>query len=546
MNAARAHNFKVNVDLGSRAYDKMRRAFPQLSDLPSLAKLQAEIGFISGVKPVKYDCCKQSCCCFVGPYADLNTCPYCDEARYDLRGRPRATFEYLPLIPRLKALFADPTMCEKLFYRAQYETEDGKIRDVFDSFEYLCLCKEHVRVEDKLFAHRFFEQDTDIAMGLSADGVCPFKNRKSTCWPLLGIIYNLPPELRFLLDEVLCFGVIPGPRAPKDIDSFLIPLRDEFWELMRGVPAYHAGCDKMVMLRAFLIRVFGDMPAMAKLMRMKGPNGLLPCRECKIEGIRNVAGGKKTQYVPIHRPGGHSYDPNNLPLRTHDQFIDDAVAVDSAASDADAKRLAKATGINGLPILATLSSLSFPNSFGHDLMHLIPENVIKNLLDLWTGEFKGLDTGKEEYEITVANREAIGRDCALAGDTTPAAFGARVPNPHTQRHYFTAESYTLWTTLLAPVLLYGRFKRPKYYNHFLDLVSIFNDCLALSIDRDYVDTVLRQKIVHWVKKYEQYEGYCPASSNTNPSSDITTSTLPPASQLAHSLYMHYCTSPTTS
>ncbi|KAJ7346203.1 hypothetical protein DFH08DRAFT_644340, partial [Mycena albidolilacea] len=174
-------NFKVNVNLGSRAYNKMRGAFPQLSDLPSLAKLQAEIGFISSVKPVKYDCCKHSCCCFVGPYVDLNTCPYCNKARYDLCGWPRATFEYLPLIPRLKALFADPTMCEKLFYHAKYEMQDGKIRDVFDSFEYLCLCKEHVHIEDKLYIHHFFEQDMDIAMSLSADGVCPFKNCKSTC-----------------------------------------------------------------------------------------------------------------------------------------------------------------------------------------------------------------------------------------------------------------------------------------------------------------------------------------------------------------------------
>ncbi|KAJ7191154.1 hypothetical protein GGX14DRAFT_296210, partial [Mycena pura] len=152
-------------------------------DLPTLAKLQSEIGFLSGVKPVKYDCCKQSCsgCCFVGSYADLNTCPYCDEARYDLRGRPRAISEYLPLIPRLKALFEDPDMCEKLSYRARFETEDGKIRDIFDSFEYQRLLREHVRVEDKLFAHRFFDQDTDIAIGLSADGVCPFKNRKLTC-----------------------------------------------------------------------------------------------------------------------------------------------------------------------------------------------------------------------------------------------------------------------------------------------------------------------------------------------------------------------------
>ncbi|KAJ7189824.1 hypothetical protein GGX14DRAFT_580380 [Mycena pura] len=33
MNAIRAHNYKVNVDLGSRAYNKLRRAFPQLNVL---------------------------------------------------------------------------------------------------------------------------------------------------------------------------------------------------------------------------------------------------------------------------------------------------------------------------------------------------------------------------------------------------------------------------------------------------------------------------------------------------------------------------------
>ncbi|KAJ7206022.1 hypothetical protein GGX14DRAFT_367503, partial [Mycena pura] len=181
MNTVRAHNFKVNTDLGSRAYEKMRRAFPQLNDLPTLTKLQSEIAFISGVKPVKYDCCTLSCCCFVGSYKDLTTCPYCDVPRFDSRGRARATFEYLPLIPHLKALFGDRDMCEKLMYRARYETKDGKIRDIFDSFEYQHLCKEHVRVEDKLYTHHFFDQDTDIAMGLSADGVCLFKNRTSTC-----------------------------------------------------------------------------------------------------------------------------------------------------------------------------------------------------------------------------------------------------------------------------------------------------------------------------------------------------------------------------
>ncbi|KAJ7195545.1 hypothetical protein GGX14DRAFT_297424, partial [Mycena pura] len=181
MNAIRAHNFKVNVDLGSCTYRKMRRAFPQLNDLPTLAQLQSRIAFISGMKPVKYDCCKDSCCCFLGPYADLDACPYCKTPRYDSHGRPLGVFEYHPIIPRLKALFADKEMCKKLGYRARYKSTDGKIRDIFDSLDFRRLCQQNVSINDTVFSHCFFEQDTDIAFGLSANGVCPFKNRKSTC-----------------------------------------------------------------------------------------------------------------------------------------------------------------------------------------------------------------------------------------------------------------------------------------------------------------------------------------------------------------------------
>ncbi|KAJ7191812.1 hypothetical protein GGX14DRAFT_380765, partial [Mycena pura] len=178
MDAIRAHNFKVSVDQGSREYAKMKRAFPQLDSLPSLARLQAQITFISGIKTVKYDCCVQSCCCFVGPYTDCDTCPYCYEARRDSTGCARATFEYIPLIPRLRALLADKKVCEELRYRAEYDLSTGKISDVFDSLHYLNLLEEHVRVDGKLFSHRYFDADTDIAIGLSGDGVCPFKNRK--------------------------------------------------------------------------------------------------------------------------------------------------------------------------------------------------------------------------------------------------------------------------------------------------------------------------------------------------------------------------------
>ncbi|KAJ7347182.1 hypothetical protein DFH08DRAFT_699504 [Mycena albidolilacea] len=137
-------------------------------------------------------------------------------------------------------------------------------------------------------------------------------------------------------------------------------------------------------------------------------------------------------------------------------------------------------------------------------MHLIPENVVKNLLALWTTNFKGLETTNEKYRLQPAVIDAIGAACVTAGDTTPAAFGAHVPNIATQLHYFTAESYTLWTTLLGPVVLRNRFQQRKYYTHFIELVRIFNDCLALSISREYVDTELRARIANWVLDFEEY------------------------------------------
>ena len=34
-----------------------------------------------------------------------------------------------------------------------------------------------------------------------------------------------------------------------------------------------------------------------------------------------------------------------------------------------------------------------------DYMHLLLENVVKNLVHLWMGKFKGLDDGIEDYII---------------------------------------------------------------------------------------------------------------------------------------------------
>ncbi|KAJ7718167.1 hypothetical protein B0H16DRAFT_1337632, partial [Mycena metata] len=180
MNAIRAHNYKVDVDLGARAYDKLPRAFPELEALPSRQRLRTQITFLSGVKPIPYDCCVDSCCCFTDTYAALDACPFCDEPRRDSAGRPRNSFQYLPLIPRLVNLFQDDAMAEKLDYRDQYQSVPGRTCDIFDGSHYQRLRKTKVTIENKTLPHKFFSQPTDLALGASTDGFGPFKRRKKT------------------------------------------------------------------------------------------------------------------------------------------------------------------------------------------------------------------------------------------------------------------------------------------------------------------------------------------------------------------------------
>jgi hypothetical protein len=114
------------------------------------------------------------------------------------------------------------------------------------------------------------------------DGFAPFRNRMTTCWPLILFNYNLPPEDQFHINNIISLGIIPGPKKPIDMDSFLRPLVEEMVQLAAGVTAFDSISHSAFVLCAYIIVVFGDIPAVSLLMRMKGHNGQVPCRFCNI------------------------------------------------------------------------------------------------------------------------------------------------------------------------------------------------------------------------------------------------------------------------
>ena len=100
------------------------------------------------------------------------------------------------------------------------------------------------------------------------------------------------------------------------------------------------------------------------------------------------------------------------------QLAWDHSGLSTATTNTGANELAKVYGIKGTPLLSYLNSPSFPGSFPYDFMHLIWENTVKNLVLIWTGEFKGLDNvSKLDCWSCGVRAECQGSECQSVGRT---------------------------------------------------------------------------------------------------------------------------------
>ncbi|KAH7919758.1 hypothetical protein BV22DRAFT_1107964 [Leucogyrophana mollusca] len=214
-----------------------------------------------------------------------------------------------------------------------------------------------------------------------------------------------------------------------------------------------------------------------------------------VPGSRNPV-----HYVPLDRTTAvKKYHPGNLPMRAHDEMFAQGQKVQLAATAAEMDRLSKQYGVKGMPVLSYLTSLSFPASFPYDFMYLIWENLIKNLVLLWTEEFKGINGGSGSYELGPRIWEAIGAATAAAGPSLPSAFGARPPNIVKERSMCTADSRSFWTLYLGPVLLYQQSSKRRYYDHFIEFVKLLHICLKFNIVAEDIHT-LQNRFMTWANE----------------------------------------------
>ncbi|XP_021847401.1 uncharacterized protein [Spinacia oleracea] len=184
-----------------------------------------------GLAYEKIDACPNDCILYRKEFADLDKCPRCGKSRYKLpdgvmpgegkKGPSAKLLCYLPIIPRFRRLFSIKKEAKNLRWHADKRKKDWLLRHPVDSPQWKDINEEFPE---------FGKEDRNLRLALSTDGMNPFGSLSSqhNTWPVLLVIYNLPPWLCMKSKNIMSSLLIQGPKQPgNDIDVYLAPLIDD-------------------------------------------------------------------------------------------------------------------------------------------------------------------------------------------------------------------------------------------------------------------------------------------------------------------------------
>ena len=284
---------------------------PLPNSLPTSEGMATTMVSKLGLRYDAIDACRNGCVLYRREYSELETCPKCEAARFKRVGLsrvPTKVLRHFPLVPRLKRMFSTPQLAALMTWHGDNISSDGKMRGPYDSPQW-----QHVK--DR---HGEFSADSrNIHLGLCADGVNPYSQKRSThsLCPVFMLNYNIPPWLTIKKFFIMLSLLIPGPEAvtAAHFDVFLCPLLEELSQLWtEGVMCNDAARwrgEATFTLRAILLWCIHDFPAYA-MMAGTSNKGYCACPVCGpgtpsrySDNLSKVVyGGSHRRWLPLNHP----------------------------------------------------------------------------------------------------------------------------------------------------------------------------------------------------------------------------------------------------
>jgi hypothetical protein len=267
-----------------------------------------------GLGHEKIDACENDCVLFWKEHEDKDKCPQCQTSRYKMsihnenessasKRVPKKVLRYFPLKDRLQRMFMSSKIAKWMTWHSDGRTfqQNGEMRHPADSEAWVHF--------DNLYPN-FAAEVRNVRLGLASDGFNPFANLSSrySIWPVLMVVYNLPPWMCMKQTYTMMSLLIPGPKDPgNDIDVYLQPLMDELKDLWyNGVQTYDAAKKQNFNMRASLLWTLNDFPAYANLSGWS-TRGTYACPTCnysthskKLKNCQKFCYLGHRRFLPVH------------------------------------------------------------------------------------------------------------------------------------------------------------------------------------------------------------------------------------------------------
>ncbi len=205
---------------------------------------------------------------------------------------PRQLFCYQSVTIQIRNLILRPGFIEKTEQWRKRKQMSGLLSDIYDGkvwSEFQCPS-----------GTPFLSVPYNFALILNIDWFQPFQHSVYSIGAIYIAIANLPRSERYLSDNVLLVGIIPGPKEPKlNINTYLKPLVADLQELWDGLIMKDAS-GISVFVRAALLCISCDIPATRKVSGFVGQNAYHACSRC-LKAFPTSAFGEKADFTGSDR-----------------------------------------------------------------------------------------------------------------------------------------------------------------------------------------------------------------------------------------------------
>ena len=199
---------------------------------------------------------------------------------------PLKVYCYKPLIESLQTLLSKPGVLNSCEHWRERKIPKDTLCDLYDGktweeFQYIN-------------GSAFLAAPHNLGLMMNVDWFSPFKHTPYSVGAVYLSVMNLPRSKRFLKENMILVGLIPGPNEPAlNINSYLEPLVKELKVLWSEGMVINMPDNpgQQVHLKAGLLCVACDIPAARKVCGFLGHMAKLGCSKCTKEFHINLETG---------------------------------------------------------------------------------------------------------------------------------------------------------------------------------------------------------------------------------------------------------------